>query len=255
MSTRQKYLYRIKIVFILTICFSVFASDNEKGKREIEQAVLIQKAGKDYKDIFMHYKPPMGRDLPVNREGIGTRGTKDNKNIYLAVLVPNHLALTTKSQPSLFWYLSQPVSSRIELTINDEESVEPVLEKSLDKRDKYGIQHIGLSDYNISLKQGVEYQWFVTIVPDPEQRSKDITAMGMLKYIEPSKEIEDKLAKARGIEIPATYAEEGLWYDALTALCELINKNPDDKALCNERIFLLEQIGLRTVADAEKENL
>ena len=32
MSTRQKYLYRIKIVFILTICFSVFASDNEKAK-------------------------------------------------------------------------------------------------------------------------------------------------------------------------------------------------------------------------------
>ena len=243
----------IKLLFVLVISLSAISSEG-KGEtgEDAKQQSRAKHTEKKHKNLFLHYKPPVGRSMPVNREGAGTRGKEDTEQ-YLAVLVPNHVALTTRNQPSLFWYISVPTSAHVEITINDEASFEPVLETTISKPDKKGIQRLDLSSYNLSLSHGVEYQWFMTIVPDPERRSKDISATGMIKYIGPSKALTEKLAKANGKEVPIIYAEEGLWYDTLSSMSDLIDANPASKSLRDERISLLEQVGLSKVADYESK--
>ncbi len=43
------------------------------------------------------------------------------------------------------------------------------------------------------------------------------------------------------MDLPAIYAEEGIWYVALSAISRLIDKNPQNKALRMQRAGLLEQ--------------
>lgn len=190
---------------------------------------------------MFEYKPPM-RGKPGNRIGGGTRGA-DSDVPYVAAMVPDHTGITTKTQPALYWYLSKSTTNRIEFTLINEIDTKPVLEISLNS-DKAGIHDIELSKYNINLIPGLEYQWFVALVLDPEHRSKDVTADGTIKHIKPSKELVEKLAVASKLDMPAIYAEQGIWYDSLSTLSELIKDNPDDKNLLEQRTLLIKQVGL-----------
>jgi len=199
--------------------------------------------------IMLNYKPPF-RGKPGNRVGGGTRGS-DNGVPILASLVPDHTGLTINSQPTLYWYISQPSAHRIEFTLINEHCIEPILEVGMEKTEQRGIQHLRLSDYNVELFPGIEYQWFIAIVSDPNHRSKDIVAGGAIKYIEPSQGLINNLKGAHGIEIPAILAQEGLWYDALDSITALIISHPYNKELHRQREFLLEQVGLSMVVEYE----
>lgn len=188
------------------------------------------------------YKPPL-RGTPGNRVGGGTRGTDRDIPVIVA-LVPDHTGLTTKGQPALYWHLSNPTKYNIEFTLNDEQSIDPIIEVDIKNNGTKGFHTIRLSDYNISLKQGVEYQWFVTVVRDPEQRSKDIIATGTIRRVEPFKTLTQKLTGADKKDMPYIYAEQGIWYDTLSSLSELIAENPNDSDLIRMRTSLLEQAGL-----------
>jgi hypothetical protein len=87
----------------------------------------------------------------------------------------------------------------------------------------------------------------VAVVPDSGRRSRDILAGGAIQRVNPSGEMAARLGQARREELPSIYAEAGLWYDALTAMSELIESAPDDAGLRRQRAALLTQIGLPLV--------
>jgi hypothetical protein len=231
------------VSFTLLISLSAFASErrdkNRKGKPS------DQNKHQSIAPLFI-YKPPK-RGKPGNRVGGGTRGQGGNIPP-LAALVPDHTGLTTKNQPSLYWFLAKPTTNRIEFTISNEQIINPLLEIRLTNPDRKGIQCIHLSDYGLKLLPGIEYQWFVALVPDPDSRSKDIVAGGTIKRITPSKTLTQRLTKSGMMEIPGIYADEGIWYDALSGICELIKTHPHDKNLPLQRASLLEQVGLPEVS-------
>jgi hypothetical protein len=195
------------------------------------------------------YKPPI-RGKPGNRIGGGTRGLDKDLPV-IAALVPDHTGLTTISQPTLYWYLSKPSVYSIEFTLNDEQGIEPLVEVVL-KDTGSGIQSIRLSDFNMALREGIEYQWFVAVVRDQEQRSKDIIAVGTIKRIEASKALNDELTRAGRAEAHYIYAEHGIWYDALSVVSELIKSSPDDQSFVEQRKALLQQAGLSEIVSAAR---
>ena len=89
----------------------------------------------------------------------------------------------------------------------------------------------------------------MTAVPDPDDRSKDIRAGGLIERIEIPESVRSKLAQAEKEEIPRIYAEAGIWYDALMAISDLIDVRPEDGVLRKQRSALLEQVGLSEVAE------
>jgi hypothetical protein len=196
------------------------------------------------------YKPPL-RGAPAGRVGGGTRGATERESFALQVLAPDHLGYTVREQPCLYWYISNPTTHPLELTVTERNAVAPLLEKTMQASAQGGIQSACLADYGVKLRKDVQYKWFVTLVTDPERRSKDILAGGMLMVVDPQPLLAEKLKSAVPGSLPNIYAEEGLWYDAIGALSQLIEETPANLELHRQRAALLEQVGLAEVAAYE----
>ena len=188
------------------------------------------------------YVPPH-RGAPSTRVGGATRGPW-GESLNLAVFAPNHTGLTTREQPSLYWFVSKPISHPIELTLVDPRVVKPVLEIRLPLPLPAGVHRFDLADHGIRLDQGVVYRWFVAVVADVDRRSRDAVAGGTIERVEPSSELRAKLAQVSPGALPALYASEGLWYDAISAISDLIEAAPEDSSLRDGRVSLLSQVGL-----------
>jgi hypothetical protein len=192
------------------------------------------------------YRPPM-RGAPASRVGGASRGVGD-ADLELSVLAPDHTGLTTKNQPTLYWYLSKPADARLDVTVINNDEIDPLLEKVIGIPKSAGIQRLDLTTAGAKLEPGIEYRWFVSIMPDEEQRSNDIVASGTIEYTAPDADLESRIAASDEREQAAIFAENGLWYDAIDSISRAIEDNPDDASLRTLRAAMLEQVGLDSVA-------
>ncbi len=197
------------------------------------------------------YQPPL-RGAPGGRVGGGTRGIGEEL-IALFALTPNHVALTVQEQPTLYWYLSKPAKNPIELTIISEKDTHPLLKTHIPLPSRRGLYPLRLSDFNIRLTTGTLYQWFLTLILDPNRRSRDIVAGAIIERVEVPKTLRSRLLKANREKIPHVYAAAGIWYDAFMAISNLIAEMPDNPVFRKHRAALLEQVGLSAVAQYDLE--
>ena len=137
------------------------------------------------------YEPPI-RGTPGGRVGGGTRSAEESLSpprlgrliLFLSVLAPDHAGFTVQEQPDLYWYLSEPSSYPIILTLSNDHEIKPTLEVQITGPSESGIQRIRLADYNVRLQRGTEYSWFVSIVVDDDKRSKDILTGGIIELLD-----------------------------------------------------------------------
>jgi hypothetical protein len=197
------------------------------------------------------YKPPAAAgNIPARVSG-GARG--GGADTVLVALVPNHIALTTQAQPSLFWFQSKPAKAKFELTVVEPKKPKPLLSLTAQIADKPGIHRVKLARYKIELQPDVPYEWSVAIVPDAENRSRDVIAKGVIKRINPPGDLATRVEKADDVERAAAYAEAGIWYDAFESVSNAIEAHPDDASLRAQRASLLKQVGLPEAAAADKK--
>jgi len=105
---------------------------------------------------------------------------------------------------------------------------------------------VRLSDYGVKLVPGERYNWSIALVLDPKRRSKDVIAVGAIERVERAGL--DQAAR------PTTdsfyrFAADGLWYDAMMTISELIESAPADQALRKQRADLLDQVDLSEVGN------
>jgi hypothetical protein len=186
------------------------------------------------------------------RVGGATRGTASPGAPSLLALVPEDGGLTVEAHPVLYWYLSQPTSGRVDLTIVDESSVAPLLETTIAGPLAPGVHAIRLAEHQVSLSPGVHYQWYVALVPDAERRANDVISGGGIERVDAPEPLREKLA-AEQAEPAFALAEAGIWYDAFDALSREVEASPRDIAARGSRAALLEQVGLAEVARVERE--
>jgi Domain of Unknown Function (DUF928) len=165
-----------------------------------------------------------------------------------SVLAPDHSGLTVSEQPVLYWFISSATALPIEVAIADPRTTQPVLETRTVSPVAPGVHRISLAEHGVRLAPGVAYRWSIAVVPDPDRRSRDILASGTIERIEPPADLLETVAKAKREQVPFIYAEAGVWYDALAAISELIERVPDDAALRQHRAALLAQVGLPEIA-------
>jgi uncharacterized protein DUF928 len=198
------------------------------------------------------YKPPgAAGNIPARVSG-GARG--EAVDAVLVALVPNHIALTTQAQPSLFWFQSKPAKAKFELTVVEPRKPKPLLSLAAQEADKPGIHRVKLAKYKVELQPDVAYEWSVAIVPDAENRSRDVIAKGVIKRINLPGDLATRIEKADNIERAAAYAEAGFWYDAFESVSNAIEAHPDDASLRAQRASLLQQVGLSQAAALDKKN-
>jgi hypothetical protein len=168
-------------------------------------------------DGLLTYKPPQMTTLQ-GRIGGGTRSL-NLATPKIQLLAPKHIALTSQTQPILYWYSSEPNQQKVEFILIEEGADEPLLEESLSMT-TVGINRIRLKDYNVSLQAGKKYKWSIN---NSAQSLEDASATLIYQFPTVSlSTIEQK-------------AENGYWYDTLQQLIE------SHSPLAND---LLKQIGI-----------
>jgi len=205
------------------------------------------------KHVRLKYTPPKNAVAGSRVDGDGGSRGGGPRQPSLYVLAPNHTALTTRAQPSLFWYQSGPASTRFELTVVEPKKPKPLLKVEADKADQPGIHRLLLARYNITLTPGVLYKWTIALVPDQANRSQDVIASGTIQRAEPDAQLTAASADAQGLDKAALYAGKGFWYDALEAVTDEINASPKNREIRLQRAALLEQAGLKEAAASERK--
>ena len=158
------------------------------------------------------------------------------------------MGLTSQEQPALFWYLSKTTNDPLDVMISEEGNLRVLLDVRLLAPLQAGIHQLRLEDYGIGLIPDVSYQWTVRIMSS--QSSGNLTASGVIQRIASS----SSLSSSSLSNPPQSYAQNGLWYDAFSALSGLIQGNPGNSELVAQRISLLEQVGLSEVATFVKHS-
>lgn len=224
---------------------------------EAEKKLVIAQADneKAAPDAAFTYRPPL-RGAPATRVGGGTRSV-GARPVTLNVLAPNETGFTTRDNPTVYWYVSESLTNPVELTITTTEPLKdatpPALEITIQPPIAKGVHAVRLGDHGVTLKPGVEYQWFVAVVANPAQRSSDVVAGGAIQRIANADAVQMRLKQAPQQRLAAVYAESGIWYDAIDELSRQISANPADAKLRQQRAALLEQVGLRDAAAFDRE--
>lgn len=188
---------------------------------------------------------PPNRGTPVARVGGAARGMGRLPGI--EALVPLESGLTLKPRPVLYWYLSESTKLPVNFTLIDLDVEAPLVDVTLAGPFEKGVQEIRLEEHAARLSQGKLYQWFVAIVPDPNDRSSDRLAGGGIELVETKLWLQDRLQAASPAEVPAILAGAGVWYDALQVLSDRIDASPEDPEPLAQRTALFEQVGLQAV--------
>ncbi len=180
---------------------------------------------------------------------------KISNNFTLRVLVPERTGKTLDVQPTLYWFVSEPLQDADFTFVLSEKAVrgsfdypEPSIEHSFKKSVELGIHALPLTTQSFQLEKNVEYEWSLALVCDPNNNSLDISATSTIMRVDSSFDLTQAVKKTKQQQLPYIYAKHGLWYNALATLSTQIQKHPDNQVLRQNRASLLKQVGLADVA-------
>ena len=239
--------------FLTIVALSVWSAAPRAWAAEEEAAVQPDEtpapvaAGPPLAGMPIYRPDAVGK--PARTVGGGSRGPGDGYPA-LYVLVPDHVARTASRQPTLLWYIDDvpKPGTRFEFTLLVEADDAPTVKTTLPTPTRAGIQRINLADHGVVLAPGSEYEWNVALVPDPEDRAKDVVATGWIDCVEKPARLDTRLAEAGASRAAIVLADEGLWYDALAALDAPSESSRDEAQVREMRAALLRQVGLEKVA-------
>ncbi|HEY9866813.1 MAG TPA: DUF928 domain-containing protein [Candidatus Obscuribacterales bacterium] len=187
-----------------------------------------------------------GRGRPADREGIGSRGDCPPVDVQLTALVPSrNVGSFVEPYPSLWFYVpykSSEVTSA-EFSLQDEHNNDVY-------RTNFSLpQNPGIISLNLAKATPLEinkmYQWYVKIYCTQQGLSTPIFIRGWVQRITLKPELEKQLQTANTPRQRVLfYAQNGIWYSALTELAKLGLTYPQDANFNQDWANLLRDVGL-----------
>ena len=158
---------------------------------------------------------------PGNRESGSTRSTTCiAPNEKLVALIPeSNYGLTESAYPTVYFYLPETSAEHLKFVLLNENTNELVYEGRFKIDGSAGIASVSLPSNGIQqpLAVGEAYVWYISVICNPADPSADVVTEGQIARVEPL----EAATSATEVELPALYAEAGLWYDALAASAAL----------------------------------
>jgi hypothetical protein len=166
----------------------------------------------------------------------------------IGVLAAAPESLTARTEPVLLWYASGPSAAPIVLRVVSTEAETPACEVTVRGSDLSGVRRLKLADFGICLPTDQSYSWTVALVPDPLDRSRDLTAGTTLRRVDLPPEARAEADRAASADLPGVLARQGAWCDALAVLYDQLASQPQDPELRTRWQQALQQIGLQELA-------
>jgi hypothetical protein len=198
------------------------------------------------------YTPP-SRGAPGGRVGGASRGTPNAAipSPMIDLLAPDgHAGQTISATPTLYFFVSQPITERTQFTISAPSRPSPIIEVEIPAPRERGIYSLRTGDHRVRLESGVVYTWSVSAILDPKARSRDIVASASLLRTAPDPALEAALRTAPPMRRAGVFAQAGLWYDAVAAAAETAALDRHTAL-----ISLMTQVGLVEPARYDREIL
>ena len=201
--------------------------------------------------IYTPPKPVRG-SYPRHLTGLGARSPgSPHPEFRVFALAPNHLGVTIREQPTLYWYLEQDSDIPVDFTLIDDKAADPLLEIAYPPPLRAGYHAVDLATHGFRLQTGVTYEWTAALVMDERQIHPTIS-VGFLERREPDPGLDRELDEAGAGGAVRVYASRGLWYEAFDDATRRIAASPGDPDPRLQRAALLYQVGLTPVADRER---
>lgn len=240
MKINPVYLILILAGLHLTIGHNLFSGNDLSSEKEFQSTRKLL------------YKPRAANAQEVRVDGNSRSVDIGSPSLY--VLAPEHTGYTIKEKPTLYWYQSKTANAKFEFNIVGEDPSKPIFTIGYTPAAGTGIQSLQLREHDVRLKKGIEYSWYVTIISDPEHRTKDIFASGAIECIDPPINVAKSLTNKSKKDLAYILAEEGIWYDALDIISHLIEANPKETLFKELRAELLDQGNLSEAAEYARLN-
>lgn len=211
------------------------------------------------------YIPPVATN-PRRTIGSGSRGCRQSlTNDLVTLLIPSeeYAGQTTSGHPTFFWYLSEPVPVSMRFALVEPGVAQPLFEKQIDSP-KVGIIQLQVPKDRPELQTGRTYKWSVTLVCNTKRPSANPVFISWIERVSVPAALEPQLPSTPAkSNVPTqvlrdrawSYAEAGLWYDALAAMSQVPTANSNDLATNDDFRALLEQVGLTQVTQQERLNV
>ena len=178
------------------------------------------------------FQPPPEEEQPETTEGAASRRNREcsqdfirqqepihNRLTLTAVAPNNNYGLTVKDRPDFWVYLPKTSAQQAILTIK-EEGIKPHWEQPIKLAGDVGIVKIELPDNAPSLEIGKNYQWALVLVCGNRPNPNDPVVAAWIKRVDESQVIDPYSPSQSIIQKAASYAQKGVWYDALDILIE-----------------------------------
>ena len=169
--------------------------------------------------------------------------------LQVRALVPQHVASASSATPSLFWHLSEAPQPGWQFIFEIRESggLEPRAEYAIPAPRAAGVQRLRLGNLAIQLRSGVEYQWSVNVVRDAADPGRDVSADGYVQRAPVSAAARQRLGRGL-LQNASVFAAEGLWYDALAAVADELERTGGGAPAREAYRRLLGDVGLIELA-------
>ncbi|MBD2384833.1 DUF928 domain-containing protein [Cylindrospermum sp. FACHB-282] len=199
--------------------------------------------------ISQAFKPPQ-REAPPASVGGATRGIsclEGNKR--LTSLIPaNKLGLTFSEHPTFFWYIPTSPVKTAQLIILADADKSVFYETALTLPNVPGIISYTIPSSNPPLEVGKTYRWYLMVLCDDQDFSKNPRVDGWVKRTQPESSLSQALSNSNLQQLPSLYANAGIWHEALSSLVQLRRTERNNlTTTLNWRQFL-NSVGLNAIA-------
>lgn len=213
-------------------------------------------------------------DRPASTDSAGRRGPCNQVSQELVAFIPSvkppsglesdeplsteiesSIELTTQTTTDLWFYLPKHPErvSRAELMLQDEQNQDVIAAPiSIPLPTSSGAFKIDLKTEELTLPVDTPYHWYISIVCNAERPSQNPSVDAWIQRIFLTSDLEAQLASiVNPRDRVDVYLEQAIWHDALSQLAALRCRSPEDEALSEDWITLLESIGISENVAAE----
>ena len=251
----QQHITLVVAVFFLVNSLETSAPLQAQPQPANNHTLVAQSVFDRVKWLFFPPKTANRGAPSGRRKGGATQGICPPVTKPLTALVPINKAdsaaaeipigVTAIAHPTFWFYVPYAAKSRrlAEFVLIDENE-EDVFSTPFTLTAAPGIIGVPVPEKIPPLQVGKQYRWVFSVICDPSNRSGDVTVNGWIQRVALSVSVQNQLQQTT---LPsqrfAIYAQNGVWYDALTTLANLRVTNASDRVIQNW-LSILDSAGL-----------